>query len=129
VKREFIRFAVAGAIGFVVDAGILYLALALGAGYFFGRCLSFLAAVWATWRINRRFTFVVSQDRSQWKEWWQYLFAMLAGGVVNYAAYSAAILSLPKNVMLPLVAVAIGSVAGMTVNFLSAKLWIYKKSH
>lgn len=127
MKRDFFCFAVAGAIGFVVDAGILYGALALGTGYFFGRCLSFLTAVWATWRINRRVTFTVSEDRSQWKEWWQYLFAMLGGGVVNYAAYSAAILSLPKNVMLPMYAVAIGSVAGMTINFLSAKLWIYRK--
>lgn len=128
MKREFIRFAVAGAIGFVVDAGILYVAIALGAGYFFGRCLSFIAAVWATWRINRRFTFAASQHRSQWKEWWQYLFAMLGGGVINYAAYSAAILAFPRSAMLPMYAVAIGSVAGMSVNFLSAKLWIYRKS-
>ena len=129
MKRELVRFAVAGAVGFAVDAGILYVALALGAGYFYGRCASFICAVWVTWHINRRFTFTPSAHRSRWKEWWQYLLAMLGGGLVNYAAYSAAILTLPKTAMLPMYAVATGSLAGMTVNFLSAKLWIFKRSH
>lgn len=127
MKHELIRFAIAGAVGFAVDAGILYMALALGAGYFCGRCASFISAVWVTWQINRQFTFTPSAHRSQWKEWWHYLLAMLGGGVVNYATYSAAILALPKTATLPMYAVAIGSLAGMTVNFLSAKLWIFKK--
>jgi len=126
MKREILRFAIAGAIGFLVDASVLYGMLALGAGYFAGRAVSFLAAVWSTWQFNRRFTFVSSSDKSIWAEWWQYLFAMLGGGVVNYAAYSAAIVTLPKNALLPLIAVATGSLAGMTVNFVSAKLWVFK---
>jgi putative flippase GtrA len=100
--------------------------LALGAGYFAGRAVSFVAAVWSTWQINRRFTFVQRSDKSAWVEWWHYLFAMLGGGAVNYAAYSAAVLLLPKSALLPLIAVAIGSLAGMTVNFVSAKLWVFK---
>jgi putative flippase GtrA len=128
MKRELIRFAVAGAVGFAIDAGILYMALALGAGYFSGRFVSFISAVWVTWRINRRFTFTPSPHTSQWKEWWQYLFAMLGGGMLNYAAYSAAVLSLPESSMVPIYAVGIGSLVGMAVNFLSAKLWIFRRS-
>ena len=127
MKREVFRFAVAGVIGFVVDAGVLYGMLALGAGYFVGRCFSFVAAVWATWQINRRFTFAVDRNKSSWKEWWQYLFAMIGGGAVNYAAYAAAVVLLPKSGLLPIYAVALGSIAGMTINFLSAKLWVFKK--
>lgn len=126
MKRELLRFAIAGVIGFLVDAGLLYGMLALGAGYFVGRAVSFLAAVWSTWQFNRRFTFVSGSNRSIWSEYWHYLAAMLGGGVVNYAAYSAAILMLPKNGFLPVIAVAIGSLAGMTVNFVSAKLWVFK---
>ena len=128
MKRELIRFAIAGVVGFAVDAGVLYLMLALGAGYFVGRGASFLAAVWVTWRINRNFTFSPRPGQSQWQEWWQYLLAMMAGGAVNYAAYSVAILLLPKSSLLPVYAVAVGSIAGMAVNFLSAKLWIFRKS-
>lgn len=126
MKREFFRFVVAGAVGFVVDAGILYGMLALGAGYFAGRCFSFLAAVWATWQINRRYTFVAGGSKASWTEWWQYLLAMLGGGAVNYAAYAAMVVLLPKSGLLPVYAVAVGSTAGMAINFLSAKLWVFK---
>jgi putative flippase GtrA len=126
MKRELLRFAIAGVIGLVVDAGVLYGMLALGAGYFVGRAVSFVAAVWSTWQFNRRFTFVQGSNKSAWAEWWHYLFAMLGGGVVNYAAYSATVLLLPKSALLPLIGVAIGSLAGMTVNFVSAKLWVFK---
>ncbi|MFM0528072.1 GtrA family protein [Paraburkholderia strydomiana] len=126
MKRELLRFAVAGLIGLLVDAGVLYGMLALGAGYFAGRAVSFVAAVWATWQINRRFTFVRGTNKSPWVEWWHYLFAMLGGGIINYAGYTAAVLLLPRHALLPLIAVGIGSLAGMTVNFVSAKLWVFK---
>lgn len=127
MKREIFHFAIAGVIGFIVDAGVLYVALALGSGYFFGRGVSFTAAVWATWRINRRFTFSANPYVSPWTEWWRYLLAMLGGGVVNYAVYSAVVMFMPQSVMLPLYAVATGSIAGMAINFLTAKLWVFSK--
>jgi putative flippase GtrA len=127
VKRDIFRFAVAGVIGFAVDAGVLYVSLALGSGYFFGRALSFTAAVWATWRLNRRFTFSANSRASPWCEWWRYLLPMLGGGVVNYAVYSTVVMSMPRSAMLPLYAVATGSMAGMAINFLTAKLWVFSK--
>ncbi|SAL07480.1 GtrA-like protein [Caballeronia arationis] len=127
MKQEFVRFAIAGGIGFAVDAGILYGMLAIGAGYFVGRLVSFLAAVWTTWQINRRFTFVPNNSGTRWQEWWRYLSAMLGGGSVNYAAYSVTVMLLPSTPLKPLFAVAVGSIVGMIVNFLSAKLWVFKK--
>jgi putative flippase GtrA len=127
MKQEFVRFAIAGGIGFAVDAGILYGMLAIGAGYFVGRLVSFLAAVWTTWQINRRFTFVPNDSGTRWQEWWMYLSAMLGGGSVNYAAYSVTVMLLPSTPLKPLCAVAVGSIVGMIVNFLSAKLWVFKK--
>jgi putative flippase GtrA len=126
MHREIIRFVVAGVLGFVVDAGVLYLGLAVGLGYFAGRAVSFLCAVWATWQINRRFTFVSKRQESAWVEWWRYLAAMSLGGVVNYGAYSATVLALRGMPFLPIVAVGVGSLAGMAVNFLTAKLWVFK---
>jgi putative flippase GtrA len=127
MKREILRFGLAGLLGFVVDVCILYVVLALGVGFFFGRCVSFTAAVWTTWRINRRFTFAPTPNLSPWNEWWRYMLAMLGGGMVNYAAYSAAVLLLSKTPLLPMYAVGIGSISGMAVNFLGAKLWVFKE--
>jgi len=126
ISRQFIRFAIAGTLGFVVDAGVLYIALACGLGPFVGRVVSFLAAVWATWRVNRRYTFHDRAERSVWVEWWRYLVSMLGGAAVNYLAYSVVILTLHAGHFTPLIAVACGSVAGMFVNFAAAKYWAFK---
>lgn len=126
-RRQFLYFALAGAVGFVVDVGVLYAMLALGLGYYLGRAVSFLAAAFSTWQLNRRYTFVVHPGRHWFAEWIRYLVAMLAGGMVNYACYVGMVYALPKTGWLPAAAVATGSVAGLTVNFLGARLWVFRK--
>ena len=48
MQRQLVRFVFAGGIGFVADTAVLYLMLWLGLGYFAGRAVSFLCAVWVT---------------------------------------------------------------------------------
>ncbi|MES2297862.1 MAG: GtrA family protein [Pseudomonadota bacterium] len=115
------RFGVSGVAALVVDAALLYLMLAAGLGYFGGRAVSFLAAVWVTWQVNRRFTFRAQAQRASWDEWWRYLAAMAGGGAINYGAYTLAVLLLPRSSWTGLYGVAIGSAAGALVNFLSAR--------
>lgn len=127
-RGELLRFAAAGVVGLVVDVAVLYLALAAGLGFYAGRVLSFLSAVFVTWRINRRYTFRGAAGVSVWREWYSYLGMMLGGGVINYAVYSAAmplgawLLPSPLLPLLPLAGVAAGSLAGMVVNFFGARL-------
>lgn len=126
MRAQILRFALTGVVGFIVDAGILWLALRLGFGYFAGRAVSFLTAVWATWQLNRRFTFASRPAGSAWHEWWRYLAAMSGGGCVNYATYSAVVLRLPPSAFLPFFGVAAGSLAGLAVNFASARWWVFR---
>jgi len=126
-RSQFVRFAVAGVAGLAADVVVLYAMLALGLGMFGGRTISFLSAVWVTFMLNRRFTFGRRSDQSVWGEWWRYLGAMIAGGAVNYAAYSAVVVLFPKLPFLPLLAVAAGSLAGMSVNFVSAKFLVFRR--
>lgn len=128
MKREILRFAIGGVLGFLVDAAALYAAVALGAGYFLGRACSFLLAVWATWHFNRRFTFPGDRRESAWSQWWRYLLAMSAGGLANLAAYALTVTLLPKSPWLPIIAVGAGSLAGMGLNFASAKWWVFRRS-
>ena len=54
----FLRFAAVGAIGFVVDAGVLLALVALGwASPIEGRLISFACAVLVTFELNRRWSF------------------------------------------------------------------------
>ncbi len=131
LPEQILRFALAGVAGLLVDMAVLYLALRAGLDPYGGRLLSFLAAVFATWQINRRYTFATAADAapatSLWRQWWHYLGAMAVGGLLNYALYSLLIALGPKRPLFPLAAVACGSLAGMTLNFLSAKLLVFRQ--
>lgn len=121
---QFGRFALAGALGFLVDVGVLYGALALGTGWIAGRLLSFLAAASFTWGFNRRYTFAATA--SPWREWWSYLASMAGGMLVNFLLYSLVLSLLPAAWWSPGLAVACGSAAGLVVNFISAKFFVFK---
>jgi len=122
--RRLLLFALAGTVGFVVDAGVLY-ALAPWLGWYAARVASFLAAATATWLINRRYTFAVERPPSLWREYLAYLGAMLGGAAVNYAVY-ALVLQFVHGRGAALLGVALGSLAGMAVNYLSARHLVFR---
>ncbi|MCR6480922.1 GtrA family protein [Variovorax sp. ZS18.2.2] len=123
--REFLSFAVVGAAGFVVDVVVLYL-LAPLLGWYGARVLSFLAAATATWALNRRYTFNArSANGSVLREYLGYLVTMLGGAVVNYGAY-VLVLHWVTGAWAPAAGVALGSCAGLVVNFLSARYLVFR---
>lgn len=123
---QFLRFAAAGAAGFVVDVSVLYLALWMGSGYYLGRVISFLSAAFFTWQINRRLTFAAQADGRRLHEGLRYLLAMSGGGILNYLVYSGVVRVAVHGWWLPVLAVAAGSVTGLAANFLAAKFWVFK---
>jgi putative flippase GtrA len=125
--RRLLSFGIAGVIGFGVDAGLLYL-LAPHVGWYGGRVLSFWGAATATWVINRRFTFAGEGAARVplWQEYLRYLVAMLGGALFNYAAYVLVLHTLDGRAA-PLLGVAAGSIAGMGVNYLSARYLVFRR--
>ena len=121
--RQFLSFAVVGAIGFVVDVAVLDLVAPL-LGWYGARVLSFLAAATATWALNRRYTFRRS-EASVLREYFGYLVTMLGGAVVNYGAY-VLVLHWVTGPWAPAAGVALGSCAGLVVNFLSARYLVFR---
>jgi putative flippase GtrA len=63
-RTRFLRFAVVGAIGAVVDFGILNLLLALGASYLVSATISFIVAVLNNFIWNRHWTYPDSRSKS-----------------------------------------------------------------
>ena len=125
---QLIRFGMAGVAGFAVDAGVLQATLALGMSFYLGRAISFIAAATATWLINRRLTFAHAGQRpASFQEWWRYVGAMMVGGAVNYLVsvlmFQAVLKADPRSAI---IAVAIGSIAAMAVNFIAARAIIQK---
>ena len=121
------RFAVSGVLGLLVDTAALYLLMFLGLGFAVARGLSFVAAATFTWWFNRRYTFGgAAAIPPSWREWGRYLVAMGLGGLVNYGVsrWSHQLFELVRA--WPVVALALGSAAGMVFNFFSARYLLFR---
>jgi putative flippase GtrA len=137
IPWQFLRFGLVGAAGFLVDAGLLRLLLIGGLGYYLGRLLSFLAAATTTFVLNRSFTFRREAGTEAGtgagagihpaKQWLAYLALMVVGGAVNYGVYAVAIENAETVRRFPELGVALGSLAGMLVNYWSAKTMIFAR--
>lgn len=122
---KFARFGVAGGIGFVVDTGILYALIGV-LGPYGARAVSFVAAVFTTWIINRHFAFRAHEKHLPlWREFGQYFLAMILGGAVNYGVYSVLVATVPLVAEHVVLGVAAGTGAGMLVNFFLAQRFVF----
>ena len=126
VGLEFFRFGLVGTAGFVVDAGILQLCLSLfGLGPYVGRAISFAVGVTFTWFCNRHFTFRRRGGMHWFRQWSRFVLLMLLGGGLNYGTYAALVAWVRPFGAHPVLAVAAGSLAGMMVNFTTARHLVF----
>jgi len=126
--RRILAFGIAGTIGFVVDAGVLTALVEKGGiNPYAGRVVSFLAAATTTWWINRRYTFAVTHPPTS-SEWSRYVGLMIFGAIVNYGAYALCITFWDLARQNLWLAVALGSVSGLGINFLTSKALFLRTS-
>jgi putative flippase GtrA len=126
---QMLRFGMVGGIGFLVDAGVLYAMLTWGLGRYSGRVVSFLVAATVTYILNRSFTFrrESRSDNHPAGEWLAYLGLMVIGGLVNYGTYAAAVALFEPVHRYPVIGVALGSIAGMAINFWTSKTMVFER--
>jgi len=128
-RAQFLRFALVGIAGLVVDTATLYAVVyGLGFGLYAGRLISYLVAATFTWAANRRFTFTQADPAPAIVQWLKFLAANAIGAVVNYGTYAALITWVPLVHAYPVIGVAAGSIAGLAFNFTASKRWVFKSS-
>ena len=122
--KKLIRFAIAGGVGFIVDAGLLALLLhTTPLGPFIARVIAIAAAMFTTWMFNRTFTF----DRSPHSlaaEGFRYGSVGVTSALVNYGLYAALLLSLPT--LQPLAAMVLATAASMVFSFLGYSRFVFR---
>lgn len=118
----FFRFCITGGIGFITDFTLLHLLLWLGAGPLVSRLISVSIALCCTWLLNRHFTFRTEKPFS-WKEVASYLSVNGVGAAINYSVYSFCVLLLALT---PTVGLIAGSAAGLFLNFLGNKRFVFR---
>lgn len=127
ISRQFIFFCIVGSIGFVVDAGSLYLLMYLfDWGPYLSRVFSFLLAATATWLLNRAYTFRPIEDTPIHHEWFKYVAYASVGGSINYAVYVLCLLFSEVAHAHPVLGVAAGSIAGLAFNFTATRYLVYR---
>lgn len=127
VAGQFLRFCLTGGVGFVIDAGTLYVLLhAGGLDPYSGRVVSYLTAATVTWLLNRSFTFVVPAGAGLHREWLRYVSANAVGGGINYLIYAACIAAMPIFRAHPIWAVAVGSGVALLFNFSANKFLVFR---
>jgi len=123
--KQFFRFCLVGALGFVTDFGVLYAVVkGLGLGPTSGRIVSFLVAATVTWKVNRHFTFV-KQDAGSVREWLQYLTFTGVGGFINVAVYQTWLWFTDHSTLNLFLGVVAGSAVALMFNFVISKRAVF----
>jgi putative flippase GtrA len=123
--QQLLSFGVVGIVGFLIDASVLHVCVALGSGLYLGRMLSYLTSVTSTWTLNRRYTFGAPRGTSLLREWARYAVSQLSGAAVNLSTYALLVSMSAVCAAYPVLAVAAGSLAGMLINYSVARSFIF----
>lgn len=126
LHHQVLRFAVVGVVGFLVDAGTLSVLVPLLGSPILSQGIAFFLAVTATWWLNRRITFAHAADHRLLREWFRYLSANSVGALANNGLYVVLVIQSAFFSDHPVVAVALGSIAGAIWNFSAAKFLVFR---
>ena len=122
-----VRFAAVGAIGFIVDAGLLTLLVSLGGWHHYSaRAISFAVAVTITWLCNRSWVFTKT-DRAH-REYLGYFSVQVAGALINLGTYVVVIETWPALSAVPVIPLAIGASLALIFNFLASRRFVFAAS-
>ena len=129
-ESRFLRFAVVGGAGFVVNEAALWFALnVLSLGKYGAGVFSFLCAVTFTWWGNRLLTFrdeAAVGAGAMLREWAKFVAANSFGFAVNYGVYAGLIALAPGPLNNPYVALACGTAAGLVLNFALSQWLVFR---
>ncbi len=126
--REIISFAAVGTVGFLLDAAIVW-ALTQFANItpIWAKLIAFPFAVTLTWLLNRNSTFKDRKQPNYLKEWAKYIQVNSLGAITNNVSFIILVAKIDYLYQQPIIAVALGSIIGMTFNYLGSKIWVFQK--
>lgn len=123
---QLLRFCLVGALVFIAEAMVLALLVQLlMLNPELGRVISFPLAMSLAWYLNRRFTFR-SRATARLRELGNYALTNMLGLAANLLAYYSLLMFAPAFPFYEMLALAAGSVAGLLLNFLSARWWVFR---
>ncbi|MGF1734601.1 GtrA family protein [Photobacterium satsumensis] len=135
-NRRFLKFAIVGGCGFLVDVAATYM-LSQFVIVEVARGIAFWIAASSNWWLNRQFTFEgVLQERPV-KQWLKFLSASSIGFLPNWICYwillnssveqaTSLLISVDIAIWWPYLAMIPGILLGMVVNFTLSERWVFR---
>lgn len=121
-------FALVGGAGFLVHAGALYVFTKfVGLSNILAWFPAFILAVFATWALNRILAFRgLARDKTKRTEAGKYFAVQSAGAMINLIVYACLAASAAATFsQYPVLALAVGSVAAFTFNYIALRKFVY----
>jgi putative flippase GtrA len=126
LSAELLRFAVVGAIGFLVDASVLQALVSLaGWSPFAARAVSFPVALACTFTINRFWTFK-GLRMGLARAYGAYGAIQAVGALINLAVFSLCVLLVPVLYQYPVIALGIGAAVSLLFNFYATRRVVFR---
>jgi len=126
IPNMLFRFCTVGAVGFIVDAGILLLLVnAIGFEAFESRISSFTIALLVTWTLNKNYTFLTDSSKSTLLP---YIILSTFSIGVSFLIFTYWITLTDSSNINLLLGVVFGSAAAAGINYITCKHIVFKKS-
>jgi putative flippase GtrA len=88
--------------------------------------VSFLCAVTFTWAANRHLTFRSAAPGRPLAQWLRFASLNALGGAINLGVYALLVARVASVARQPILGVAAGSVAGLLINFLLSRWFVFR---
>ena len=123
---QMIRFGMVGVFGLLVDTAVVY-ALRGAVGLYWAGLVSFMVAATANWMVHRAWTFRgLGSHRPRHHQWARFVAANTLGFLVNRGVYVALITWVAICATQPVLALAAGAVASMSINFVMSRRMVFR---
>jgi putative flippase GtrA len=127
IKARFLKFLGIGIVAFLIDVVVFQGMISFAnASPYAARVVSFVVATSAAWWLNRTFTFRDADNVRPDLQWARFFAANLVGGGVNYAMFALMIAVLPLAAAYPVLALAAGSLCGVSFNFTAYRRYVFR---
>ena len=126
LASQLLKFGTVGGLGFLWDTSTVYL-LRIFIGFTAATLAAYFVAATMNWVLNRLWTFRGRGSRDGlFRQWLNFLGANGLGFVLNRSTVFALAWSSPFCLAHPVVALAAGSLAGMTANFTLSRRLVFR---
>lgn len=126
IPKQFVTFALAGGVGFLVEAVVLKSVTLAGMNPVAGRFLSFPAAVVVTWLLNRRYAFAAQRSAERGAEFRRYLSGQAISAALGMPPYFLLVVYSPLFARFPLLALVVSAIVALIFNFLFARYFAFR---